>query len=188
MATTMKCVAEVGYSRATIREIARQADMTSGSLYHYFPNKAELVTATMAEFADIAIPRLRQAGRRGANFRDRLLSLLDETDQLMREAPHIAAFERAIRVESTHHLDLAAIGESAFQALHNLITENIEEAAREGSLGPDADVQGASNAVYAMMRGLSEHGATAPADEYHATLRAMKLLIRGTLFNRRRSR
>uniref|UniRef100_UPI0021F29279 TetR/AcrR family transcriptional regulator n=1 Tax=Mycolicibacterium gadium TaxID=1794 RepID=UPI0021F29279 len=48
---TMRCVAAVGYSRTTIREIAREANMTSGSLYHYFPNKAELVKATFDEVA-----------------------------------------------------------------------------------------------------------------------------------------
>ncbi|WP_156736743.1 MULTISPECIES: TetR/AcrR family transcriptional regulator, partial [unclassified Mycobacterium] len=32
---TMRCVATVGYSRATIREIARTADVTSASLYNY---------------------------------------------------------------------------------------------------------------------------------------------------------
>ena len=41
IAAAMRCVAEVGYSQASIREIARAADMTSGSLYHYFPNKAD---------------------------------------------------------------------------------------------------------------------------------------------------
>lgn len=58
---TMRCVADVGYSRATIREIARGTMMTSGSLYHYFPNKAELVRATFDEVATIAVPRLAQA-------------------------------------------------------------------------------------------------------------------------------
>ncbi|MDT5117147.1 MAG: hypothetical protein QOE30_2886, partial [Mycobacterium sp.] len=33
---TMKCVAEVGYAKATIREIARMANVTSASLYNYF--------------------------------------------------------------------------------------------------------------------------------------------------------
>ncbi|WP_155771713.1 TetR/AcrR family transcriptional regulator, partial [Mycobacterium asiaticum] len=42
IAATMRCVAQAGYSRATIREIARTADVTSASLYNYFPNKAEL--------------------------------------------------------------------------------------------------------------------------------------------------
>src|ERR1700753_3838993 len=55
----MRCVAEDGYSQATIREIARAADMTSGSLYHYFPNKSELLNATGAEIEEIVLPRLR---------------------------------------------------------------------------------------------------------------------------------
>jgi len=61
---TMRCVAEVGYSRATIREIARAAHMISGILYHYFPNKAELVKATFDGVATIAMPRLAQAAER----------------------------------------------------------------------------------------------------------------------------
>ncbi len=184
MAAAMKCVAEVGYPRATIREIARQADMTSGSLYHYFPNKAELVLTTMAEFADFAIPRLTQAGQRGADFCDRLISLLDEVDQIMREYPYCAAFERAVRVESAQQFQLATIADTAFESLWNIISENIFQAYRTGALAPETDVRGATNALYAMMRGLSEHGSTAPADEYHATLGAMKLLIRGALFGR----
>lgn len=57
----MRCVAEVGYSQASIREIARAADMTSGSLYHYFPNKSELLHATGKEIEEIVLPRLRSA-------------------------------------------------------------------------------------------------------------------------------
>ncbi|WP_156781269.1 TetR/AcrR family transcriptional regulator, partial [Mycobacterium gordonae] len=56
---TMRCVAQVGYSRATIREIARTANVTSASLYNYFPNKAELLKATSEEIENIVLPRLR---------------------------------------------------------------------------------------------------------------------------------
>ncbi|OOK76221.1 bacterial regulatory s, tetR family protein [Mycobacterium kansasii] len=56
-------MAEVGYSQATIREIARAADMTSASLYNYFPNKSELIKATIAARAEAAMPRLRKAAQ-----------------------------------------------------------------------------------------------------------------------------
>ncbi|WP_156734807.1 TetR/AcrR family transcriptional regulator, partial [Mycobacterium sp. E183] len=56
---TMRCVATVGYSRATIREIARTADVTSASLYNYFPNKSELLGAAVEDIERIAAPRLR---------------------------------------------------------------------------------------------------------------------------------
>jgi AcrR family transcriptional regulator len=100
----MRCVAEKGYSHASIREIARAAQMTSGSLYHYFPNKAALLRATVQEIEDVALPRLRAAGRRGGDVVARLEALLDESDQLMRDYPHLAAFEQAIRAEGAAYL------------------------------------------------------------------------------------
>ena len=104
IAAAMRCVAEMGYSRTTIREIARAADMTSGSLYHYFPNKSELL----------------DADRRGHRARSRCLGCgppprrpmtwsiasrrcWTSSSRLMREYPYLAAFDRAIRAESNEH-------------------------------------------------------------------------------------
>ncbi|WP_156675112.1 TetR/AcrR family transcriptional regulator, partial [Mycobacterium sp. E2989] len=56
---TMRCVATAGYSRATIREIARTANVTSASLYNYFANKSELLDAAVEEIEGIALPRLQ---------------------------------------------------------------------------------------------------------------------------------
>ncbi|WP_156763641.1 TetR/AcrR family transcriptional regulator, partial [Mycobacterium scrofulaceum] len=88
----MRCVADKGYSRTTIREIARAADMTSGSLYHYFPNKAALIKAAIAARTDVALPRLRAAAARSDDVVDRLAAVLDEASRMMREQPHLAAF------------------------------------------------------------------------------------------------
>ncbi|WP_139333045.1 TetR/AcrR family transcriptional regulator, partial [Mycobacterium sp. SP-6446] len=96
---TMRCVAEVGYSQATIREIARAADMTSGSLYHYFPNKSELLNATGEEIEQIVSHRLRAAAADGDHVVDRLDAVLDEYGQLMRDYPYLTAFLRAMRAQ-----------------------------------------------------------------------------------------
>ncbi|WP_156762969.1 TetR/AcrR family transcriptional regulator, partial [Mycobacterium sp. E787] len=85
LVATMRCVAQRGYSKATIREIARAADMTSGSLYHYFPNKSELLAATVAEIDLIASRRLREAADRPGGVVDRIEAVLDESGKLMRE-------------------------------------------------------------------------------------------------------
>ncbi|WP_156675203.1 TetR/AcrR family transcriptional regulator, partial [Mycobacterium sp. E2989] len=78
IAAAMRCVAEMGYSRTTIREIARAADMTSGSLYHYFANKSELLDAAVEEIEGIALPRLRAAAARSGDAVDRIEAVLDE--------------------------------------------------------------------------------------------------------------
>jgi AcrR family transcriptional regulator len=179
---TMRCVAEMGYSRATVREIARVAQMTSGSLYHYFPNKAELVAAVLAEFVDVALPRLVEAANRPGSVLDRLTGVLDEGDRLMHDYPFVPAFHRAIRVESAQHLHLAEKIESTLATLRNAIADIIAQGEHEGALGPDVDVESASNAIFSLVRGLTEHAATVP-DDYHATSRALKQLIRGTLFD-----
>ncbi|WP_131810386.1 TetR/AcrR family transcriptional regulator, partial [Mycolicibacter heraklionensis] len=56
IAATIACVAELGYARTTIRQIARTAGVTSANIYNYFPNKAELVAAAIATRAEIALP------------------------------------------------------------------------------------------------------------------------------------
>src|SRR5271168_3472260 len=107
---TMRCVAEVGYSKATIREIARIANVTSASLYNYFPNKSELIKATIAARAEAAMPRLRRAAEGAGDIVDRIEAVLDECGQLMREYPDLAAFEWAIRAENVVTPDGAEVG------------------------------------------------------------------------------
>jgi AcrR family transcriptional regulator len=167
---TMRCVAEVGYSRATIREIARTAQVTSASLYNYFPNKSELIKAAIAARTDVAVPRLRRAAGRPGGVIDRIEAVLDESGQLMREYPDLAAFEWAIRAESAVALDSETAAAEGFQAFREIIESVIKDA-------------GAVEAIYSLIYGLTELAATLPAEDYHAALSSAKQLIRGTLFD-----
>ncbi|WP_369829593.1 TetR/AcrR family transcriptional regulator, partial [Mycobacterium sp. E787] len=130
IASAMRCVAEVGHSKATIREIARAADMTSGSLYHYFPNKSELLAATVAEIDLIASRRLREAAARPGGVVDRIEAVLDESGKLMREFPDLAAFEWAIRAESLleSQIDGGRTRNPGSKALRDIINDIVEDA------------------------------------------------------------
>jgi AcrR family transcriptional regulator len=167
---TMRCVARVGYSKTTIREIARTAEVTSASLYNYFPNKSALIRAAVAARTDVALPRLRRAAARPGDAIDRIEAVLDESGQLMREFPDLAAFEWAIRAESAVALDSEQAGNGGFTAFRDII---------EGIL--KGAPQGASEAIYSLIYGLTELGASLPPEEYQAALRSAKKLIRGTL-------
>jgi AcrR family transcriptional regulator len=180
----MRCVAEVGYSRATIREIAKAADMTSGSLYHYFPNKSELLKATVREIDEIALPRLRAAAARADDVVDRLEAVLDESDRLMRKHPHLAAFDRAMRAESTAHRRGGRPRYPGLKALREIIEDIIEDARARDALPPGTNPGAAVNAIYALTRGLTDRAANLTPEAYAATLGSAKELIRGTLFAR----
>ncbi|MFZ3392666.1 TetR/AcrR family transcriptional regulator [Rhodococcus sp. DT1] len=182
LAAAMRCVAEVGYSGATIREIARLAGITSGSLYHYFPNKAEIVKAAFTDMAEVSLPRLSAAADRTEGVVNRLLAVLAEGGQLLRENPHAVAFDRALRVESAGHLQLERDSDMIYTGLRTVIGEIIRQSHRDGVLSADADVDGTTDAIFAVFQGLSAHAATASPERYRATSHALGLLIQGSLF------
>lgn len=180
IAATMRCVAQAGYSRATIREIARTADVTSASLYNYFPNKAELIKATIATRDEAAMPRLRRAAQGAGDIVDRVEAVLDECGRLLREYPDLAAFEWAIRAEN-----LVASGgddNSTFQMMREIIDGIVDDACRAGDLGAEVDPRAVAEAIYALIYGLTELAATLPPEEFQAALGASKVLVRGALF------
>jgi AcrR family transcriptional regulator len=181
---TMRCVAEVGYSKATIREIARIANVTSASLYNYFPNKSELIKATIAARADAAMPRLRQAAESPGHVIDRIEAVLDECGQLMREYPDLAAFEWAIRAESAMALDGPEADNAGFETFREIIQGVVDAAYRRGELADRPDPRAAVDAIYALIYGLTELAATLPAEAYQAALGSAKVLVRGALFSR----
>ena len=179
----MRCVAEVGYSQATIREIARLADVTSASLYHYFPAKADLITAAFAEMADVVMTRLVDATEEADGVLNKLSAIFDECERINIDYPHAAAFDRAIRAESARHLHLGEDSESTFATLRELITGVIKKGRRQCALGAHVNVESASDAILVLIRGLNEYTTTAPPEAYHQTVQALKAMVRGVFFD-----
>jgi AcrR family transcriptional regulator len=180
----MRCVAEVGSAQASIREIAKAANMTSGSLYHYFANKSELLKATGEEIEEIVLPRLRAAAAQSDDVVDRIGAVLDESKHLKRDYPYLAAFMRAIRAESTIQLRRGGPKYPGSKALRDVVTEIVEDARMQGVLASDTSVAAAVEAICVLARGLSERAASLSPQAYDATLASAKRMIRGTLFAR----
>ncbi|KKC01253.1 TetR/AcrR family transcriptional regulator [Mycolicibacter arupensis] len=174
ISATIACVADVGYARTTIRQIASTAGVTSANLYNYFPNKADLVAAAIAARAEIALPRLRRAAERPGTVVERIEAVLDESGDLMREHPDLATFEWAIRAQNAVTVYPGEDGGEGLRALRDIIAGIVDDGTGGGR--PAVEV------VYALVYGLTELAATGSAETYHAALAAAKRLIRGTLF------
>lgn len=180
----MRCVAEVGYSQTTIREIARAAEMTSGSLYHYFPNKAELFKVARDEIEQMVAPRLRAAVAHSDDVADQLDAVLDESKRLLHDFPHLAAFLRAVRSGGTEQSPQSGPQHPGSKALRDAVTEIIQNAHRHGALSADTDTGSAINAICALTRGLTQPAARRSPAAHEATWDSAKRMIRGTLFAR----
>lgn len=101
----------------------------------------------------------------------------------MREYPDLAAFERAIRAESS----AAGPGRPAhagLRVLRDVISEVVEDARARGSLPADIEPGAAVDAIYVLTRGLTERAASLTPGACAATLASARSLLRGTLFAR----
>lgn len=84
-------------------------------------------------------------------------------------------------MENAEHLHLSENSDVIFTSLHSVITGIVEQAAEEGILNTDID--GATDAIFTVLRGLHDHAATATPEQYEATHHAVRMLIQGSLFS-----
>lgn len=67
--------------------------------------------------------------------------------------------------------------------LHTVLLDIMEQAQRDGRLRPGVDADSSATAVFIVLKGLADHGATSGPDDYHGAVEATNRLIGGTLFN-----
>ncbi len=67
--------AERGVRGATVRDIGERAGVLSGSLYHHFRTKQEIVHELMRGYGEALLLRYRNAEARGGSARDKLAHL-----------------------------------------------------------------------------------------------------------------
>lgn len=187
IAATMQCVAEMGYARATIREIARAADMTSGSLYHYFPTKAEIVRAAYLDVSAVTMPRLSAAAEQAEGCVEKLVAVIREGGRIVQEYPYAVAFDRAVRAPGVENVGLSEVSSSIFASLRGIVEGVIHQAHRDGELSPEVTPEAATNAVFGLMHGLYDYTASSTPAGFVDTVQAVQLLLRGALIDPRRA-
>lgn len=67
---------EQGYARTTVRELAQVIGIQSGSLFHHFKSKDDILCAVMKEAIVYNLEQMRQAVAQGKNPSERLKGLI----------------------------------------------------------------------------------------------------------------
>jgi len=92
--TAMQLIAERGYERTTLRDIAKEADVSVGLLYRYFPSKQAVILALYETLS--ADYGRRAAAMRPGRWRDRFVFALKSSLDVL--APHRVALRALIPV------------------------------------------------------------------------------------------
>jgi AcrR family transcriptional regulator len=91
--SAVSCLAELGWSGATVAVIAAQAGVSRGAAQHHFPTREDLFTAAIEHIAEVRLAEIRQEAARlpasGTRTRDVLRLLV----RLYTGAPFRAALQ-----------------------------------------------------------------------------------------------
>lgn len=138
--------AEQGVRGTTVRDIADRVGMLSGSLYHHFKTKNDIVHALMREYGDDLVARYERAATPGGTSLEKLRRLFHACLEANLEHPD----EEAILIRELDTL----FREPEFGYLHDtlaqieqLFVDVIEDGMRRGEIREDLD----AHFVYRMM-------------------------------------
>lgn len=133
--TAMELFAERGFDGVTVRDIAREADVSIGLINHHFDSKEGLREAVDAHFIERTSKAVARASRELA---DADLSKVEEYQrdwirQYSDEWPRTAAYLRRAITEGSEW------GENLFREYYQAISETITRSDAEGKVTDEAD-------------------------------------------------
>ncbi|MFD6138695.1 TetR/AcrR family transcriptional regulator [Promicromonospora sp. NPDC060271] len=142
--------AERGYDGATTAEICRRAGIGSGTFFHYFPTKLELLLAILT----LGIQEVREQAEHYAGRTDPLGVLLDIISQGAEDAadPRMPGFVRAVG-GVMQQPEVAAKLEEDAQAQRDLLLPWVEKAQRAGEIRTDLPPERIASWLYLLTDG-----------------------------------
>jgi TetR/AcrR family transcriptional regulator, transcriptional repressor of aconitase len=128
-----ECIAVFGYARATTARICERAGVSSGTFFHFFPTKADLLMAVLTAGDEQAA---RRAAELASSARTDALGALDTwIDELLDDAQdkHFSGFIAAIGALPDDHRVREALQEGSQRTL-DLLTEVITAGQESGQI------------------------------------------------------
>jgi AcrR family transcriptional regulator len=148
------CFARNGFHQTSMQDVIRQADLSVGAVYRYFPSKNELITALAGQIVDEL-----------ANVFDALMAedppppivtvMLRATDFARANSGPDGALRMAIQIwaESLRDPVLAEVVGGVYRRLRDIVVTFSERAIAAGSLPADADPLAVGSVLFALLPG-----------------------------------
>jgi TetR/AcrR family acrAB operon transcriptional repressor len=154
-----------GYAATTLEDIASEAEVTRGAIYHHFGGKAELYNTLVRGFSDRGNVIIQQAVSEGGTLPDILRRVFVrqleaiEDDQEMRELMELYLFKTGLvpELEEGRQQQIES-GVGLIVMLADIMSQGIEQ----GLLRSDIDPKEMARAYLAFQNGLINLWLTAP--------------------------
>jgi len=154
-----------GYAATTLQDIAREADVTRGAIYHHFGGKAELYNTLIREYADRGSQIMGQAVSEGGTLLDilrrvfvRQLQVIED-DREMRALMELYLFKTGLvpELEEGRQQQIES-GVGLIEMLAGILSQGMEQ----GLLRLDVDAKELARSYLAFQNGLIQLWLTTP--------------------------
>jgi AcrR family transcriptional regulator len=152
---TIRCLAREGYTRLTMKKVAREAGVSQGILHYYFADKRAMLAATLEAVTRDLDRRVAAAqSRTGGDARARLRALVRACLEVAVSRPEFWVVFVEFWGEMLHDRRLRDLNTAVYSRTRRLIGRLIAEGVRAGRFRP-VDPRRASAVVLGLIDGLS---------------------------------
>jgi AcrR family transcriptional regulator len=129
----IRVFARKGFSRATNKDIAREADVTPGLIYHYFERKESLLQAVLEERSPLSLLRSLPAQVMELPPTQFLPSLVLQVLKIV-EGEQFVQIIRVILPELMHNPSILPVAPSVLQRAVNMLAAYLDQQMEQGKL------------------------------------------------------
>ncbi|MEH7237152.1 TetR/AcrR family transcriptional regulator [Bacillus sp. JJ1562] len=158
---TLRVIKREGMEQATVRNIAKEANMSVGSLRHYFSSQSELYVFTMNLVSDRVHQRINQMNFGGPPL-EVMLNLLKELVPLNEDTRLEMEVWLAFTTKSLVDSRLRPLSEKVYEELRGGMVHIIERLIHLDLAKADLDKELEIERLYALIDGLAMHSILHP--------------------------
>jgi AcrR family transcriptional regulator len=181
-----RAFARLGYAATTNQMVALEADVATGTIYHYFPSKQAMFLAVLRETRTIILTALDKAALDAPTLREQMRAMINASLVVNAHEDTIAQFTAAAEVDLVRHPELRAAAEEAGVPTGiEAMQERVASARARGELAPDLSDAHAMETLGVIFAGLAQLAARTDDSTLEQVAAPVLDLLDGTFFRER---
>ena len=157
IAAAARVIARSGYDAATVRDVAREAGVSTGVIAYYFKGKDDLFAHVLRSASRAFRVRLQSARDGAKTPRDSLLALAEAATPADDDAARAHALWIDFWARAARDPALAGLTVRLYDGWRREIADSVREGQRAGAFRPDADPEAFARGYAAAADGLATH-------------------------------
>lgn len=175
---------ELGYDKATFKEIAERAGVTRPAVNHYFHHKEALYAALFDVTRDSVVGEAVANAAGEPNLTARLEAFLQAATQLDSRDRTSARFIAASLLDGIRHPELRDRAQSQLEDARRFVDRSLRGAIEQGEIRPDTNVPAVTEMLVAVMWGMGLYaGFVGSQDQLEDVVEQFGRLLEGNLWS-----